>query len=91
MSEMLCRHAWCEWMLAASYFQDQQPAEAGRVLESGVARLRAVLERQPDDGETHGVFLFRARKIAPHFLIPIHKRKIATREKVVKRENNKIP
>ena len=56
--------AWCEWMLAASYFQDQQPAEAGRVLDSGVARLRAVLERQPDDGETHGLLSWMLMALA---------------------------
>ncbi len=56
--------AWCEWMLAASHFQDQQPAEAGRVLESGVARLRAVLARNPDDGETHGLLAWMLMALA---------------------------
>lgn len=44
--------AWTEWMLAASYFQDQKPAEAGKVLESGVSRLRQVLLANPDDAES---------------------------------------
>ena len=56
--------AWCEWMLAASYFADQQPADAGRVLESGVARLCAVLERNPDDGETHGLLAWMLMALA---------------------------
>lgn len=47
--------AWTEWMLAASYFQDQKPVEAGKVLESGVARLRAILEKSPEDAEAHGL------------------------------------
>lgn len=47
--------AWTEWMLAASYFQDQQPAEAGKVLESGVTRLRIILDRNPADAEAHGL------------------------------------
>ncbi len=56
--------AWCEWMLAASHFQDQQPAEAGRVLESGTARLRAILERNPDDGEAHGLLSWMLMALA---------------------------
>ena len=56
--------AWCEWMLAASHFQDQRPAEAGRVLESGAARLRAVLERNPDDGEAHGLLAWMLMALA---------------------------
>ncbi|MBA3850224.1 MAG: hypothetical protein C0502_09565 [Opitutus sp.] len=47
--------AWCEWMIAATHFQDQKPAEAVAVLESGVARLRQVLAESPDDAEAHAL------------------------------------
>jgi hypothetical protein len=47
--------AWCEWMLAASYFVDNKSADAVAVLESGVARLRRNLEAAPDDAEVHAL------------------------------------
>ncbi|MBI2517201.1 MAG: hypothetical protein HYV95_09820 [Opitutae bacterium] len=47
--------AWTEWMLAASKFQEQQPAEAVAALDSGADRLRQVLAAHPDDGEAHAL------------------------------------
>ncbi len=47
--------AWTEWMLAASQLQDDDKADAIASLESGAARLRRVLEKDPADGESHSL------------------------------------
>jgi len=47
--------AWCEWMLAASYFADNKTDDAVAALESGVARLRRNLVAAPADAETHAL------------------------------------
>lgn len=45
--------AWTEWMIAATHFAEQKPAAALPLLESGIARLNAILAAHPDDAEAH--------------------------------------
>lgn len=52
-SRAIYHAAWTEWMIAASQIQAKQPADAVASMQSGVARLRRLLQSNPDDGETH--------------------------------------
>lgn len=47
--------AWTEWMMAASEIQDKRLADATATLDSGIGRLKKVLESHPDDGEVHAL------------------------------------